>query len=360
MELFLLLAVIAFALLFDFTNGFHDAANSIATVVTTGALKPRMAVAFAAILNFVGAFVSIKVATTIAKGVVDSSIISLKVLLAGLLGSIIWNFFTWWKGLPSSSSHALIGGLIGASVAAAGFGVVHWDKIKDAIVVPSFAAPVIGVAIAAILITLLKRFSQDRFQSLWKKLQLVSSGFVSFTHGTNDAQKTMGIIALALLIYSPSPNFEVPVWVIIMAGLTMALGTYMGGWRVINTLGKKLTMLKPVQGFAAETATGSILYVTAHLGFPVSTTHTITGSIVGAGVSNKKKKRLNWKITREIMLAWVFTLPITALVGAGAYYATLIPGGIFYMILIALVTCYLGWRVRDKNLKAMKESLATA
>jgi len=312
--------VVAIALFFDFTNGFHDTANAIATVVATRAVPPKLAVAGAAVLNFLGAFVSLKVAATVAKGIVVSRALTLHVILAGLLGAIIWNLITWRQGLPTSSSHALIGGIMGSSIAALGLHVIKWGGLKNKVLLPSLTSPFLGLLLAGILIiaiTLItRRYAQSKVDRVFRRLQIFSGGFIAFTHGTNDAQKTMGVIALALLIAHPGQAFHVPLWVIISSALAMAAGTFTGGWRIMHTLGRKITKLEPQQGFAAETATGTILSLTAHFGFPVSTTHTISGSIVGVGAKDGVKF-INWRVIRHIVTAWLITLPCAGLVGAG-------------------------------------------
>ena len=288
-----LVAVVAVALFFDFTNGFHDTANSIATSVSTRAMSPRAAVISAAILNFAGAFISFAVAATIAKGIVEQSVVTPDVILAGLVGAITWNLVTWYLALPSSSSHALIGGILGSAVAAAGFDVVKWGGLKDKVLVPSLLAPFLGIAIAATLMLavtwIIRRRNPGTVNRVFRRLQLVSGGFVALTHGTNDAQKTMGIIMLALIStgHLSADAERPPTWVIFSAALAMALGTYAGGWRIIKTLGTRIAKLDPPQGFAAQTACASILFTTAHYGFPVSTTHTISGSVMGAGASRR-------------------------------------------------------------------------
>jgi PiT family inorganic phosphate transporter len=288
-----LVAVVVVALFFDFTNGFHDTANSIATSVSTRALSPRLAVLTAAVLNFAGAFVSIKVAATVATGIVDPEAITLKIVLGGLVGAITWNLITWYLGLPSSSSHALIGGMIGSATAAEGFDVVKWRGLYEKVLIPSLAAPFLGVlgaaAIMIVLLWIIRRRAPGVVNRVFRRLQLVSGGFVAFTHGTNDAQKTMGIIALALVAsgHLDAEKFDVPLWVILCAALAMGAGTYAGGWRIIKTLGQRVAKLDPPQGFAAQTACASILWATAHYGFPVSTTHVISGSVLGAGATRR-------------------------------------------------------------------------
>ena len=358
MEL-LLVAVVAFALFFDFTNGFHDTANAIATSVSTRALSPRPAVISAAILNFLGAFVSFEVAATIAKDVVDQEVITLDIVLAGLVGAITWNLITWYLGLPSSSSHALIGGMIGSAVAADGFGVVQWEGLKDKVLIPSLLAPVMGALLAAALMIgvlwIIRRRAPGIVNRIFRRLQLISGGFVAFTHGTNDAQKTMGIIALALVASGHlSPDFEKPpLWVIVASATAMGLGTYAGGWRIIKTLGSRIAKLEPPQGFAAQTACASILWTTAHYGFPVSTTHTISGSVLGAGASNRLSA-VRWGVAGNILVAWVLTIPCAALVGAGMEELTQLPGG---AVIVAVLTAaiasaaFLGRSIQSRRLR---------
>jgi PiT family inorganic phosphate transporter len=336
-----LVAVVAVALFFDFTNGFHDAANAIATSVSTRAITPRLAVLGAAALNFAGAFVSLEVAATVAKGIVDSDAITLQVVLAGIVGAIAWNLLTWYLSLPTSSSHALIGGVAGSAIAAAGFGVVKWDGLAEKVLVPSLVAPVLGALGAAMLMVLLvwvlRRRAPGVVNRIFRKLQLLSASFVAFTHGTNDAQKTMGIIALALIAtgHLSAEEFDVPVWVIVSSALAMGAGTYAGGWRIIRTLGQRIAKLEPPQGFAAETATGTILYLTAHFGFPVSTTHTISGSVLGAGATTRVSA-VRWGVAGNILIAWVMTVPCAALVGAVMETITEAPGGTAIVFVLAI------------------------
>jgi PiT family inorganic phosphate transporter len=344
---FTLITVIAVALFFDFTNGFHDTANAIATVVSTKAASPRLAVVGAAVLNFLGAFISIKVAATVAKGIVMPGSITLHILLAGLVGAIIWNLVTWRFGLPTSSSHALIGGVAGAAVISVGLQVVQWHGLRDKVLIPSLVAPFIGLAGAALLLTIIFRIvrkrSEHKVNMFFRRLQLVSGGFLAFTHGTNDAQKTMGIIALALLAAHPNNQFHVPLWVIVASATAMAAGTYVGGWRIINTLGHKITHLEPPQGFAAEVSTATTLWFTAHAGFPVSTTHTVSGSILGAGAA-ARPSAVQWKIVRHILVAWVMTIPCAATVGAAVELLTRSSDGAsiaFVIMLLAAATIFL-------------------
>jgi PiT family inorganic phosphate transporter len=351
-----LVAVVVVALFFDFTNGFHDTANSIATSVSTRALGPRPAVISSAILNFAGAFVSLKVAATIASGIVDPAVITLDVVLAGLVGAITWNLITWYVGLPSSSSHALIGGILGSAVAAAGWSVVKWDGLKDKVLLPSLAAPFLGAAGAAALMVaivwIIRRRSPSRVHRVFRRLQLVSGGFVAFTHGTNDAQKTMGIIALALVStgHLPADKFQVPTWVIVCSATAMALGTYAGGWRIIKTLGQRIAKLDPPQGFAAQTSCATVLWLTAHYGFPVSTTQAISGSVLGAGAT-RRLSAVRWGVAGNIVFAWVLTIPCAALVGAVMESITRLPAGdgiVFVLVSGIAATAFLARRVQTR------------
>ena len=348
--LFLLIIVVALALVFDFTNGFHDAANAIATSVSTRALRPRTAVAMAGILNFLGAFVSLEVAASVATGIVEAVDVTMTVLAAGLIGSIAWNITTWWLGLPTSSSHALIGGMVGAVGAATALNGIKWDGLVDKVLIPSAAAPIVGFLVAGALgiglAWIVRRYSHYRVNRVFRVLQVGSAGFMAFTHGTNDAQKTMGLIALALIAYgSIDPNnFEVPLWVVVSAATAMALGTYAGGWRIIRTLGTRVVKLEPPQGFAAETAAGSVLLFTGHVGFPVSTTHTISGAIMGAGAS-RRVSAVRWGIAGRILIAWLVTIPASSAVGALCYAITLLPaGGFLLALLTAVVSGLAAWR----------------
>src|SRR6187551_2692149 len=346
-----LVAVVAIALFFDFTNGFHDTANSIATSVSTRALSPRVAVASAAVLNFAGAFVSVAVAATIAKGIVDQDAITLEVVMAGLVGAIAWNLLTWLIGLPSSSSHALIGGMIGSAIAASGWGVVNWSGIKEKVLIPSLVAPFLGIAFAFVLILgitwLVARRAPTKVNRGFRRAQLVSGAFVAFTHGTNDAQKTMGIIALALVASGHlSPDFtRPPTWVIASAALAMAAGTYAGGWRIIKTLGTRIAKLDPPQGFAAQTACASILWTTAHFGFPVSTTHTISGSVMGAGAS-RRLSAVRWGVAGNIVIAWLMTIPCAAGVGALMELVTRLPAGDVLVFVLAAAIAWTAFAAR--------------
>jgi inorganic phosphate transporter, PiT family len=335
-----LVAVVAVALFFDFTNGFHDTANSIATSVSTRAVSPRSAVVSAAILNVAGAFVSFEVAATIASDIVVPESITLDVVLAGLVGAITWNLITWFFGLPSSSSHALIGGVAGSAVAAAGPDAVQADGLVNKVLIPSLVAPLLGIAIAALLmlaiVWVIRRQAPGLVNRVFRRLQLVSGGFVAFTHGTNDAQKTMGVIALALVVsgHLEEDFSRPPMWVIVSAALAMGAGTYAGGWRIIKTLGTRIAKLDPPRGFAAQSATASILWTTAHFGFPVSTTHTVSGSVLGAGAT-RRLNAVRWGVAGNILLAWILTIPCAGLVGAGMEVLTRLPGGAALVFVLA-------------------------
>ena len=358
-----LAAVIAVALFFDFTNGFHDTANAIATSVSTRALSPRAAVLIAAVLNFAGAFVSLKVAATIATGIVDPDSITLSVVLAGLVGAITWNLVTWLLGLPSSSSHALIGGIMGSAIAASGWGVVEWDGVWEKVVKPGVMSPVIGFASAfALMIAIvwvIRRRSPSKVNRAFRRAQVVSGSFVAFTHGTNDAQKTMGIIALALIAtgHLNAEEFDVPTWVIVSSATAMALGTYAGGWRIIKTMGTRIAKIDPPQGFAAQTACAGILWTTAHLGFPVSTTQTISGCVVGAGAS-RGFSAVRWGIAGNIVVAWILTLPAAGLVGALMESLTRLPGGDLIVFLSAAAIAGTAFLVRRYDTRRLTPATA--
>ncbi|WP_329247097.1 inorganic phosphate transporter [Streptomyces sp. NBC_01478] len=322
----ILAIVVVTALAFDFTNGFHDTANAMATTISTGALKPKVAVAMSATLNLVGAFLSVEVANTISKGLVDESGIRPEVIFAALVGAILWNLVTWLVGLPSSSSHALMGGLIGATIASAGTGAVHGDVLVTKVLLPAVAAPIVA-GVAAMLAT---RFSYALSRNANGKAadkgfrvgQIASAGLVSLAHGTNDAQKTMGIITLALIAGgSIAPDSDPPTWVILSAGLAIAMGTYIGGWRIIRTMGKGLTDLRPQQGFAAQTSAAAVILASSHIGFSLSTTHAVSGSVMGAGLG-RKGGVVRWSTATRMFVAWGLTLPAAALVGALAESVT--------------------------------------
>ncbi|MFH8939379.1 anion permease [Streptomyces griseosporeus] len=322
----ILAIVVVTALAFDFTNGFHDTANAMATTISTGALKPKVAVAMSAVLNLVGAFLSVEVANTISKGLVDETGIRPEVIFAALVGAILWNLLTWLVGLPSSSSHALMGGLIGATIASAGTGAVHGDVLVTKVLLPAVAAPIVA-GVAAMFATRLsytlgRKADGKAAEKGYRVGQIASAGLVSLAHGTNDAQKTMGIITLALVAGGVvAADSDPPTWVILSAGLAIALGTYLGGWRIIRTMGKGLTDLQPQQGFAAQTSAATVILASSHLGFSLSTTHSVSGSVMGAGLG-RKGGVVRWSTATRMFVAWGLTLPAAALVGALAEYVT--------------------------------------
>jgi inorganic phosphate transporter, PiT family len=337
---FLVAVVIVTALAFDFTNGFHDTANAMATSIATGALKPKTAVLISGALNLVGAFLSTEVAKTISGGIVDDAKVTPAMIFAGLVGAILWNLLTWLVGLPSSSSHALFGGLIGAVWVGAGSGAVHFDKVVEKILIPAVASPVVA-GVAALIATyfayrLTARGRADSVTRGFRLGQIGSASLVSLAHGTNDAQKTMGIITLALISTGAlSHDAGPPVWVIFSAGLAIALGTYIGGWRIIRTMGKGLTEIQSPQGFAAETASTAVILTSAHLGFALSTTQIASGSILGAGLG-RRLAEVRWGVAGRMVAAWLITLPCAALVG-GVSAATVKHGGNFGTVVVALV-----------------------
>jgi PiT family inorganic phosphate transporter len=320
----LLIVIVAVALTFDFTNGFHDSANAIATSVSTRALSPRVALGMAAILNMVGAFLSQNVAATVGKGIVSLPADSQTVVLAALIGAITWNLITWRFGIPSSSSHALVGGLVGATLVAVGTSGVEWSGLWHKVILPMVTSPAIGLLGAFVLMNLLLllvfRWSPRPVNRTFRLLQPVSAGFVALAHGSNDAQKTMGVITLALITSGHLPqNAPIPSWVIVVAALSMAFGTYFGGWRIIRTLGTKVIHLDPIHGFAAETTSAAVIFTATHFGYPISTTQTITASIMGSGTTGGLSA-VKWGVAGTIMWAWVLTIPAAAAVAAGAYF----------------------------------------
>jgi len=341
----LVLAVILFALVFEYVNGFHDTANSIATVVSTKVLTPRQAIVWAAFFNLVGALTGTAVATTIGKGLVDTNFVDLTTILSAILGAILWNLLTWWLGLPSSSSHALVGGLCGATLASAhgAWSVIKWsthnfttgqlDGLWPKVILPMLLSPVLGMLIGfvvmGILLVALRSWLPYRVNQVFGKAQLFSAAFMGFSHGTNDAQKTMGVLSLALFtattsgIFGGLPDwlsflkmtvFHVPLWVKVTCALTMAAGTAAGGWRIIRTLGHKVVRLQPIHGFAAETSAAAVIQIATHWGIPVSTTHIISTSIMGVGAT-KRLSAVKWGLVERMLWAWVLTLPVTACLG---------------------------------------------
>jgi PiT family inorganic phosphate transporter len=354
-EFLVLLIVVVTALGFDFTNGFHDTANAMATSIATGALTPRVAVALSAILNLVGAFLSVEVAVTVAKGIVNLGDTGgpalLIIVFAGLVGGIVWNLLTWLLGIPSSSSHALFGGLIGATVAALGMGGVEWSGVVSKIVVPAVLAPVVAALVAAIGTWLIYRITagveENAKEQGFRWGQIGSASLVSLAHGTNDAQKTMGIIFLALVAHGTiTADTAMPFWVKLACALAIALGTYLGGWRIIRTLGKGLVEIASPQGLAAESSSAAIILTSSHFGLPLSTTQTATGSILGTGIG-KSGAEVRWGVAGRMAVAWLFTLPSAAVVGAVCWVIADVIGGlpgvlvVFALLLVAAGALYL-------------------
>ncbi|HEY1370066.1 MAG TPA: anion permease [Gaiellaceae bacterium] len=319
----LLVVVVIVALGFDFTNGFHDTANFVATWVSTRALTPRVAVVIAAAANLAGAFVTTAVAKTVAEGIIDTNLATQTTLLAALLGAIAWNLLTWWVGLPSSSTHSLVGGLVGAALVQSGAEGVQWHGLTHKVVLPGLASPVIGFAAAfAIMLVIYWAFAwitPGVANRSFRLGQLASGTWVAFTHGANDAQKTMGVIALALYESGHISEFTIPDWVKVAAGLTIAAGTYAGGWRIIRTLGQRVYGMQPENGFAAQVAGGTTLFLGTHFGYPISTTHVVAGSVMGAGTT-RRFSAVRWGVAGNIVSAWVLTLPAAALAAAAFYY----------------------------------------
>ena len=320
MLLGLVIAVVVVALIFDFINGFHDTANAIATVVSTGVLPLRTAIYLAAVFNFVGAFTGTAVASTIGKGIITSSTITLVVVFSALIGAIFWNLFTWYYGIPSSSSHAMVGGLIGAGLAHSGAASIQGPgltKIVTSLVISPLVGMLVAFSFMILLYWIFRRAAPVGVAPLFRRLQMLSAGFMALSHGSNDAQKTMGVITMSLVAagYMVMPDggkLSVPTWVVLASATAMGLGTAAGGVRIIKTLGTKIIDLKPIHGFAAETAAASVIFTASHFGLPVSTTHCISGSILGVGAS-QSVSAVRWGITTRILWAWVLTIPVSAL-----------------------------------------------
>ncbi|MDX6535631.1 MAG: inorganic phosphate transporter, PiT family [Gaiellales bacterium] len=319
----LLVWVVVFtALAFDFTNGFHDTANAVATTVSTRALSPRVAVGLAAVMNLLGALIWTAVAKTVGSGLIDTELVTQHLLLAALLGAITWNLATWYLGLPSSSSHALIGGLVGASIAANGTDSVKWSGIWHKVIVPAVQSPLLGFILAGIgmlaVLWIFRRVRPAPLNRSFRAAQIASGSLMAFLHGTNDAQKTMGVIALALFANGTLDEFTIPWYVKVSAGIALAAGTYVGGWRIMKTMGTRIFKIEPPQGFVAQTTASLILWYTARAGIPISTTQVITGSVLGAGATTNPNA-VRWGVAGNILVAWVLTLPAAALVAAIAY-----------------------------------------
>jgi inorganic phosphate transporter, PiT family len=338
----ILVIVVATALAFDYTNGFHDTANVVATSISTGAARPQVAIAFAAILNFVGAFISISVAATVASDVVNAEVITPTIVFAGLIGAIAWNLITWYFGLPSSSSHALIGGVVGSAVAAVGFDAVIADGVIGKVLIPAVVAPLLAFLVAGIAIGISYRVVGKQRPGIvsrgYRYGQIVSGGLLALAHGTNDAQKTMGIITLALIANGTlGAGADPPFWVIFSAATAIALGTYSGGWRIIKTTGTRIIKMDPAQGFSAQGAGAAVILASTHYGFPLSTTHVINGGVMGAG-AGKRLSAVRWGVAGNIFMAWLLTLPAAAAIGGLTYGFTAIFGdGALGPILVTLM-----------------------
>jgi PiT family inorganic phosphate transporter len=335
----IVIAVVVTALVFDFTNGFHDTANAMATSIATGALRPKVAVTIAGILNLVGAFLSVEVAKTISSGLVDDTKITPTVIFGGLIGAILWNMMTWLFGLPSSSSHALFGGLIGATWVAAGADAVKFGAVLTKIILPAVISPILAGVIALVATyfayRIARRGADKQVKDGFEVGQIVSASMVALAHGTNDAQKTMGIITLTLITAGALPSGSAPpLWVIGSAGLAIALGTYLGGWRIIQTLGKRVSDIQTPQGFAAETSSAAVILTSSHLGFALSTTQVATGSIFGAG-AGRRLASVQWGVAGQMALAWLLTLPSAAIVGALAAWVA--ASGTIGTVIVGLV-----------------------
>ncbi len=333
--------VVATALAFDFTNGFHDTANVVATSISTRAMPPRIAVAYAAMFNFVGAFISLEVAATVANDVVDPLAITTTVIFAGLVGAITWNLITWYFGLPSSSSHALIGGVVGSSFVAAGADAVLGDGVLGKVLIPAVIAPVLAFVAGGLAITAAYRIvGRQRPGTVTRGFrfgQVVSGGLLALAHGTNDAQKTMGVITLALIANGTlASDADVPTWVIVSAATAIALGTYTGGWRIIKTMGTRIIKMDSAQGFSAQGAGAAVILASSHFGYPLSTTQVIAGGVMGAG-AGKRLSAVRWGVAGNIVVAWLLTLPAAAAIGGAAYLVTdLFPGAVGPLLISAV------------------------
>jgi len=339
----ILVIVVGTALAFDFTNGFHDTANVVATSISTGAARPSVAIGVAALLNFIGAFISISVAATVAKDVVNAEVITPTIVFAGLIGAIAWNLITWSVGLPSSSSHALIGGVVGSAVAAVGFDAVIAEGLVGKVLIPAVVAPILALAVAAIAIGVVYRIVGRQRPGVvtrgFRFGQLISGGLLALAHGTNDAQKTMGVITLALIANGTlAAESDPPTWVIVASATAIALGTYSGGWRIIRTTGTRIIKMDAAQGFSAQGAGAAVILASTNFGFPLSTTHVINGGVMGAG-AGKRVSAVRWGVAGNIVVAWLLTLPAAAAIGALAYGLTAIFGsGALGPVLVTLMS----------------------
>ena len=321
--LFALLVVIVLAVIFDYINGFHDTANAIATSVATRALRPRDAILMATAFNFIGAFAGTAVAKTIGSGLVNEETTTQAIVIAALVGAIAWDLITWWYAVPSSSSQALVGGLLGATIIAAGWGALNVQGIVNKVLIPGLTSPLLGFVGAFLLMLALywifRNAKRKPMARGFRRVQVISAGYMAFAHGSNDAQKTMGIITLALFSAGVIPTIDVPYWVIVVSATALSLGTAVGGWRIMHTMGQRVAELEPVHGFAAETTAATVLIGTAQLGMPVSTTHVISSAIMGVG-SARGPKGVRWGVARRILLAWIITIPAAAIVAAGSWF----------------------------------------
>lgn len=373
-QLFLLIIVVITALAFDFTNGFHDTGNAMATSIASGALAPKVAVALSAVLNLIGAFLSTAVAATIAKGLIDANLVTLELVFAGLVGGIVWNLLTWLLGIPSSCSHALIGGIVGATIAAVGGHGVIWKGVISKVLIPAVIAALLAIVVGAAATWLVYRItrgtSPERTEAGFRRGQIGSASLVSLAHGTNDAQKTMGVIFLALMSYGAVSKTAVmpPLWVIVSCAVAMAAGTYLGGWRIIRTLGKGLVEISSPQGMAAESSSAAVILLSAHFGYALSTTQVCTGSVLGSGVG-KPGAEVRWGVAGRMATAWLVTLPLSGLVGAFTYgivhFIGGYPGAIvgFSLLIAVAATIYLRSRrvkVDHRNVNADWEGHLTA
>jgi len=321
--LFALLVVIVLAVIFDYINGFHDTANAIATSVATRALRPRDAILMATAFNFIGAFAGTAVAKTIGSGLVNEETTTQAIVIAALVGAIAWDLVTWWYAVPSSSSQALVGGLLGATIVAAGWGALNVQGIVNKVLIPGLTSPLLGFVGAFLLMLALywifRNAKRKPMARGFRRVQVISAGYMAFAHGSNDAQKTMGIITLALFSAGVIPTIDVPYWVIVVSATALSLGTAVGGWRIMHTMGQRVAELEPVHGFAAETTAATVLIGTAQLGMPVSTTHVISSAIMGVG-SARGPKGVRWGVARRILLAWIITIPAAAIVAAASWF----------------------------------------
>jgi inorganic phosphate transporter, PiT family len=358
---FVLVLVVIMGFAFDFTNGFHDTANAMATSIATGALKPKVAVLISACLNFAGAFISISVAATIAKGIVNPDILvggnALDLVLAALIGAMTWNLITWYFTIPSSSSHALIGGIIGATIVATSSGEVDWHDLIQAVIIPALLSPFIAGGVAALGVyfayRLIRRLGQKEARTGYRYGQVFSASLVSLAHGTNDAQKTMGVISLALIAHGDisATNFSVPLWVKLGCALAISLGTLSGGWRIINTMGNRITNVESPQGFAAESASAAVILASSYYGYPLSTTQVVSGGVLGAGLG-KSVKSVHWNVIGQMVSAWVVTMPGAGLLGGLAWAISNIfsPNvGAAVIVALAAVGAFTLWTLAQRN-----------